>query len=122
MLLPTASQHACTPCCLHYLTLNPKAGALAGPDERVLAREQGLVGLGAGVPVLDTSHYPFTAIGLIIANEAFNVTTGRVWNKILRMQVYVLMAFHPQMQLDQVALKSALKTTIAKLCEGFVGL
>ena len=77
-------------CCLYQLTLdpetldpNPRSSALAGPDERVLARQQGLLGLGAGVPVLDTSQYPFSAIGLLIANEAFNITTGRVWNQAL---------------------------------------
>ena len=82
----------CLSCCLYQLTPhpetldpNPRASALAGPDERVLARQQGLVGLGAGVPVLDTSQYPFSAIGLLIANEAFNITTGRVWTQALGM-------------------------------------
>ena len=86
-----AGKQAYLSCCLYKLTLAinprpcPKVSALAGPDERVLARQQGLVGLGAGVPVLDTSQYPFSAIGLLIANEAFNITTGRVWNQALRM-------------------------------------
>jgi len=50
-----------------------------GADERMLARERGLVGLGAAVPVLDTSAFPFSAIGLVVANGATNITTGRVW-------------------------------------------
>ena len=37
------------------------------------------------MPVLDASQYPFSAIGLLIANEAFNVTTGRVCNTTPRM-------------------------------------
>ena len=45
----------------------------------MLARERGLVGLGAAVPVLDTSAFPFSAIGLVVANGATNITTGRVW-------------------------------------------
>ena len=44
----------------------------------MLAREQGLVGPGAAVPVLDASQYPFSAVGLVIANEASNITTGQV--------------------------------------------
>ncbi len=58
---------------------HPRAPTRAGADEAELAQQRGLQGkIGAAVPVLDTSAFPFSAVGLLIANQATNSTTGRV--------------------------------------------